>query len=571
MLPGLSAPPAQNELSRVDRWLWPAVLAFVVAISVLSYVLLHRAGNTHATIVFLALFYILALPLFALYWRTRNDSTQPDLLSRKWSATAIILFGVLAGSIGKTADHAALITDESSYLFQARIFAAGKLKAAPLPGASANPKAAPTAISFAQTIQNDKGWFSKYPPGWPSILAIGYLLHCPWLINPLFGVVQLLLIFCLARSWGATTQNLAVLMAATSAYFLVESVGAMSHAAESTVTLFAILTLFRGTRERRLRWIAVCFFLVACATEIRPYTGAVVGLVCTISVIVEFRHNRKLLSGALAILCGSAVLAIASFMLTNRLYTGDPLLSPYALFEGTRKIREITFNPRIITYNILNTWRWSVADTIRVSFPFGFLFAAYALWKEKQHRAQLVYLALLFPLLVLAYFLQIEGSSSFDGERYYFEGFGAFTIVVARGFLLLTANWKVPRARVITALLAMLAVQLAMVIDAIPDVESRAAVYHESYRLAQAAPRPPLIFFGGASERFAFASTHENWNAPDWRSAPVVYLNDPGPSGRDEYACLVGRTAYRVVDYEPSGRFLVSNSTVVCPSKSPSH
>jgi hypothetical protein len=532
------------------------------AICVLAYELLHAAGNPHATVVFLGLFYAIVLPILLWDWRRNRASAKPALNLQKWRLPAIAVFAVLAGIIGKTTDHAALITDESSYCFQARIFAAGKLKADPLPGAADNPKAAPSVITFTQTIQTNQGWFSKYPPGWPLILSLGYLLHCQWLINPLFGVLQLVLISYLARPWGAETQSLAVLMVVTSAYMLVDSVGFMSHSSEATVCLAAIAAVFRGMREGRLRWIALCFVLVVLATQIRPLTGAVLGLLCTIPVVIDFRQSRNFFGG-LAIAASGAVLCLACLLLVNRLYTKDAFLSPYALFEGSRKIREVTLNPHIIIHNILSTWRWSVADTIRVSFPFLLLLAAYACWKETVHRKELLYLALFFPLLILAYFVQIEGSASFDGERYYFEGFGAITIVAARGLLLLISSWRVARAHVIAAVSTLMAVQLAMLVAAIPDIESRAVLYRRAYRLASAAPRPALVFLGGYSERFT--STHANWNTAHWRSAPVVYLNDPGPASRSQYACLVGRSAYRVVDYRAdSNRFLVSDAIADC-------
>jgi hypothetical protein len=532
------------------------------AICIPAYELLHADGNTHATVVFLGLFYAIVLPALVWDWRRNSGSAEAALNLRRWRIPAIVAFAVLSAVIGWTTDHAALITDESSYCFEARIFSAGKLKAEPLPGATENPKTTPAPINFAQTIQTPKGWLSKYPPGWPLILSLGYVLHCPWLINPILGVIQLLLISYLARPWGIQTQSLAVLMAATSAYMLVESVGFMSHASEATVCLLAIAALFRGLREGQLRWIAVAVVLVALATQIRPLTGAVLGVLCAIPVVIEFRGDRKL-AGGIAILAAGAALCLGCSLLVNRIYTGDAFLSPYALIEGSRKVREVTFNPHIIIYNILNTWRWSILDTIRVIFPFFFLFAAYACWSERQHRRELLYLALFFPLLVLAYCLHSEGSSSFDGERYYFEGVGMLTLVAARGFLLLASRWKVTRTRVLTTLLTLMSVQLAMLVSAIPDIESRAVLYRQAYRLATASPRRALVFIGGYSERFT--STHTNWNTADWRSAPIVYLNDPGPADRSPYACLLGRSAYRVVDYRPdSNSFFVSDLLADC-------
>jgi hypothetical protein len=93
-------------------------------------------------------------------------------------------------------------------MFQARVFAAGELKARPIPGATTNPREVPPEIHFEQTIHTPSGWFAKYPPGWPLILALGYLVHLPWLANPVLGMFQLAITWWIAGLWGRNTPIL---------------------------------------------------------------------------------------------------------------------------------------------------------------------------------------------------------------------------------------------------------------------------------------------------------------------------------------------------------------------------
>ena len=50
------------------------------------------------------------------------------------------------------------------------------------------PPAVPEAFSLDNVILSSNRWCSKYPPGFPLLLAVGWLLGAPWLVNPvLFG------------------------------------------------------------------------------------------------------------------------------------------------------------------------------------------------------------------------------------------------------------------------------------------------------------------------------------------------------------------------------------------------
>ncbi len=538
------------------------VFLLLCAFCVTLFWLLQSRGNAHASLLYVVLLYVLALPALFFYWRANRVSQPVALRFGKLHLAIAVLFSLTAIVAGFYLQEGG-ISDESAYKFQARIFAEGKLKAAPMPGATANVLKTPPAILFEQTIQTPTGWFSKYPPGWPLILSVGYLLHCAWLVNPICGILQLFLIWLLARPWGRNTQILAVVIAASSGFMLAFSIGFMSHGAESVVTLLALWTLFKGLNEKRLGWITASFLLVVAATEIRPYTGAVLGLLCAFIVFYEWKRQRRLLLPALAVIVGSGILAVALFFLVNDIYTGSPLVTPYAMIMGGAKIHELTFNPLAIAVNILHVWRWSITDTLRVTFPFMFLLALYGCWKESDRKNELIYLALLFPLLVLAYFLQSEGSggSANTGERFYFEGFAAIAIVAARGLCLLANNWRIQPQSIYPALAVLLALQVGQVVFTLDAMTAQKWPFITGYRAAHQNP-PPLVFF--ELDAPPLAAKHANWNAADWQNARTIYLVDPGASRRDVVACRFHRPAYRVVESFANGTVKSFDRTANC-------
>jgi hypothetical protein len=81
--------------------------------------------------------------------------------------------------------------DDYSYLYQAKLFASGKMYAEdPL-----YDRDLPFYDCLATyCFRDDQGHrFSQYPPGWPALLAVGVNLGTPSLINPLLGALLIFL------------------------------------------------------------------------------------------------------------------------------------------------------------------------------------------------------------------------------------------------------------------------------------------------------------------------------------------------------------------------------------------
>jgi hypothetical protein len=379
-------------------------------------------------------------------------------------------------------------------------------------------------------------------------------------MNPLFGVILLLLVNSLARPWGRETQNLAVLFTALSAYTMLYSTGFLSHAFMAVMATGAVAAAFRGVRMERIRDITLCFFLVAVGTEIRPYTGAVIAAWCACYVCYAFRGKGRLFRISFAMVVVAAAASVAMALALNKLYTGSALISPYAYSRGLSKVQELTLSPSLIAHNVASVWRWSITDTLCFTFPFLFPAAVYACKVERRFRRELITLALLFPFLMAAYLFQSESSSSFDGERYYYEGFAALCIVAARGALLLISRWRVRRQAARKGLLALSAIQVLFIAVMVRDVEARLTPWRMAYRASVAAPRPALVFLGGSQA--AFASKHANWNEARWQNERTIFLNDPGVARRDAVACRFQRRSYRVVTWDVAARRVFTSDGV---------
>src|SRR4030095_15618825 len=93
------------------------------------------------------------------------------LLAASW---VVLLAALLSFFVYQHHPH---VPDEVFYFYQARYFAAGRLsKLAPR---------VPEAFSFSMVPWESGRWYSIFSPGWPAVLAVGFLLGAGWLVNPL--------------------------------------------------------------------------------------------------------------------------------------------------------------------------------------------------------------------------------------------------------------------------------------------------------------------------------------------------------------------------------------------------
>src|SRR5712664_2857151 len=67
-----------------------------------------------------------------------------------------------------------VMVDEIVQLFQARIFAAGTVKAPP--------PALPEFLTTQHLIVDEHGWYAQYPPGHSALLALGLWVGASWVV-----------------------------------------------------------------------------------------------------------------------------------------------------------------------------------------------------------------------------------------------------------------------------------------------------------------------------------------------------------------------------------------------------
>lgn len=530
--------------------------AYLVAV---GFIVFHP--NDHFILSLLAAQYLLLLPAAAFVGLSNSgpDGRLRLQLPRSWMFyllyAAVVLFMALGMHKGISGG------DESSYRFQSRIFLAGRLSADAPPQIDSDLTTYNKEFRFHHHVIYHGQWFSKYPPGWPAVLALGSAVGLDWLVNPLLAGVILWASYKISLLlFDEVTGCITLLIMLASPYFLLNSIGFMSHPLCGALLAVSILLFFRGLKTDRLSEFVWMLIVTACSLLVRPLTGAIVGVVLGAGMLWHFRRRPRLLYALIAISTLITSVAVGTQLAYNRALTGNAWMNPYSAARNlnTTLPAEVTLDPAGIVANVRTITRWSIELTTLYAFPFVFLLVVYVLVREREHRRPAWILSALFGALVVGYMVQTEPSGTHFGERYYYETYLAIAILGARGTLLLASKFQLRNAMAVGTILLFAAMLQSIVLL------SRAGSEWKVGRLAHDAVAQAKITKGVVFLPEAYGLDSNN-NAADWRQAPIFYMVDPGPNRRGAIVCGLGYNAWVALSETDEKTIRVDKSgTEVC-------
>ena len=169
------------------------------------------------------------------------------------------------------------IQDEAAYLYQATIFAGGRLVN------DLAPSGAPD-IFRASYIWSDPHSYAVFPPGWPAVLSLGVIGGIAWFVNPvLAGGCAGFLYLTVREVWGRLRARYAVLLLCVCPFFLFLSGSLMSHTLSLLTGLMATSGFLLGRRS--WGWSCVGGAGLAMLFLTRPLEGTTVGVVLGIALV----------------------------------------------------------------------------------------------------------------------------------------------------------------------------------------------------------------------------------------------------------------------------------------------
>jgi Dolichyl-phosphate-mannose-protein mannosyltransferase len=305
--------------------------------------------------------------------------------------------------------------DEYNYVFIADTLAHGRLywPAAPVEG----------VFSSFWFIERDGKWVSMFPPGWPALLAIGGKLGSPyWLLNPLLGMVSILLVYLLGKKTVSPQTGLAAAAVyAISLFYLFNSGSYFAHIACVTFLLGFALCVVQAEEGRHWLWLVLAGLCVAIAFTTRYYPVVLVFGAFTVHTVLR----RRALATLPWLFLGAAPIAVL-FLMYNYMVFG------HAFSIGHHWQQEMPIGLRL---NLLLGLRVTVVRVLELlnwtSPVFLLLYAAALIYLLRLK--SLRFYDYFFPVVVFGFaFFLISGGNRY-GPRYLFDAYPFMVLTTVAG------------------------------------------------------------------------------------------------------------------------------------------
>ncbi len=327
------------------------------------------------------------------------------------------------------------IEDEITYVWQARLAAAGKI--------AIQSPVCPECFLEPFVIDRNGIRFGKYPPGWPAALSLGIRLGVRDYVNPFFSALYIWLAYLLVKKlFNPVTGLIATVLTVVSPFFLINSGTLLAH----PWSLLLVVVFAHGWHDTLNqanplpKWLtgATAALSMGLLILTRPLTAVGICLpffIHGIYMLIKGSANQRWA----VISIGAAVLLVGSlYVLWQYRVTGDPFTNPYTLYWPYDRVgfsAGIGLHPdgHQLKYALVNT-RFSLQvgnyDLFGWTY-FSWIFLPFGLIPlVKRPNAWPV--AGVFFSLVLAYMLYWIGAWTF-GPRYYYEGLISLTTLSAAG------------------------------------------------------------------------------------------------------------------------------------------
>jgi len=464
-------------------------------------------------------------------------------------AACVLLTAAVTWGVYDAIPH---LEDEHAQLFQAKVFASGRITA-PLEG---------PALSFSIPFTLVRGGqaFSKYPPGFALLLAPGALLGQPWLMNVLMAALGILGVYALGRDlFGEPEGLLAAGLGVISPMFVMLAGTLLPHTAELALLIWFSWAFFRARRmegESARLYALAAGGLVGLALTVRPLTAAAVGLPFAGLALADVLRDRRRLNLYLGML-GGFILGALIWPVYNWVAAGSPLADTYRLYwpyDGVGFGPQFGRSGHTLLEGLNNVYgdlfdfdtmamgwpAWGGIPVMWVVVGLGLALPRRVRWEG--------FLLLPAAALILAQSAYWTRSAGLYGPRYFAEAMPFVWLLAARGLLKTDALLRARVLRVGLRLLLALWVAWSTVFLIYPHMNQARDLYDISRAdadiMAQADLKNALVF---VETRTWTDYARLSWlNAIDAWQGEVIYARDMGRNlNLAVHNLYPGRAVYR--------------------------
>ena len=315
--------------------------------------------------------------------------------------------------------------DSVSYYIQAKIFSTGHI--------SVPSHELKEFFSTGYCI-NDGRYYSIYFPGWPLLLSVGITMGLPWIINPIFGILTIILIYFIGMEiYDRETGLFAAVLLLCSRYFYVLTPTYFSEPSALFFSSLFVYCIIRTLKEPKVISSLLAGLVLGILFLIRPYTAFAVSLpIMGYFLLSSVKRKAKAVSSIVAVILSFLPMFFV-FFLYNYLQTGSVFLTPFQYYNPSNTLGfglrsfDIIINP--YPYTVFNAIRNVVVNLAILnleSVPFLFLFFILVFINKPNQWDMLLFATLASIIFFQMFYFYRE-------VRYYYPVFFALVILAARG------------------------------------------------------------------------------------------------------------------------------------------
>jgi hypothetical protein len=321
--------------------------------------------------------------------------------------------------------------DEYAYLFQAEVLSRGKLwdTAHPLKD----------FFQFHHIAQVGDVWISRFPPGWPLVLAIAFIVNIPaYIINPVLGAITLIVLykFCI-RFYDQRVAFWSTIITAFSACVILNAGSFFSHTSSLLELLLFIYLMYLYLDEKKFYQAVLAGFCLGLLVITRYFTAFLVFI--PFFVYLVYHHKFKAFVPLVLIGIGS-IPPMLYLLWYNYAITGNPLV-PVTMWayddEALGFVNGHTVGKgfQFIVRRIMMFVAWISPAALILYFVF--------LWKKIKSKSERLTHPEDYWLLFLAvgYFFYYHHGGNQYGPRFYFEAIPFVIIFVVSKVIQSNYKW----------------------------------------------------------------------------------------------------------------------------------
>jgi hypothetical protein len=324
-------------------------------------------------------------------------------------------------------------SDEYVYLYQAETLSRGKL------WESAH--ALPDFFYFNHIAQKEGVSVGRFPPGWPAILSVAFFLNIPpFVVNPVLGLISLILFYLLAvKLYGQRIALWALPALALTSFYIFNSASFFSHSSSLLCALLFVYGVYRYRENEKRGYLLLAGFALGILMTIRYYTALLVFLPFFFFLFNQYR--LKSVAVFFWIGLGSLPCVAAGFWY-NYSITGNPLL-PVTMWAYSDEALGFV-KGHTVQKGIEHVIRWMIMFLYWCSPAVLALYFVF-LWKKIRHSTERVAHPedYIFIVLLAGYFFYYEIGGNQYGPRFFFEALPFIVLLVVSRVMNNRSKWTI--------------------------------------------------------------------------------------------------------------------------------